>query len=86
MKLNDLKILILCLLFQLQVANTAFYKQSVSQDECGIFKGVCAFHVSLGIQFCIPMTQLFSPNFVLWNEVAYSQTHVMMTTVETFSM
>ena len=32
------------------------------------------------------MTQLFSPNFVLWNEVAYSQTHVMMTVAETFSM
>ena len=44
------------------------------------------FHVFLGIQFYIPVTQLFSPSFVLWNEVAYSQTHVMMTTVETFTM
>ena len=45
------------------------------------------FHVFPGIQFYIPMTQLFSSSFVLWNEVAYAQTHVlMMTTVETFSM
>lgn len=44
------------------------------------------FYVFLGIRFYFPMTKLFPFNFVLWNEVAYSQTHVMMTTVETFSM
>lgn len=88
MKLIDLKIFILCLLFQLEVdtqhsINKTWPKINVASSKV-YSQGV--FYVFLGIQLCIPMTKFFSPNFLLWNEVAYSQTHVMMTTVETFSM
>lgn len=40
MKLTDLKVFVLRLSFQLEVANTALYKQALAPDKCGIFKGV----------------------------------------------